>query len=109
MPEALGTASDQPAARSLARSGTSRSNSRSRVRYHAALKFIRRVHMYFELFLLPWVFLYGVSAFLFNHPDAFPDREVRTLDRSEIAYAGSGRLRSISWPRPWSSGVARAC
>ena len=41
--------------------------------------------MYFGLFLTPWVFLYGVSAFLFNHPDAFPDREVRTLDRSETA------------------------
>lgn len=33
--------------------------------------FIRRVHLYSGLFLVPWVFLYGVTAFLFNHPDFF--------------------------------------
>jgi hypothetical protein len=85
MPESLGTASDQPAEQPVSPVDPSRSKSRSRVRYNAALKMIRRVHMYVGLFLVPWVFLYGVSAFMFNHPDAFPDREVRTLDRSETA------------------------
>ena len=65
--------------------GPSGSASRSRIRFNAAVKLVRRVHMYVGLFLTPWVFLYGVSAFLFNHPDAFPDREVRTLGPSEIA------------------------
>jgi hypothetical protein len=31
--------------------------------------------MYLGLLLLPWVLLYGVSAFLFNHPGAFAERE----------------------------------
>jgi hypothetical protein len=38
--------------------------------------------------MIPWVFLYGVSAFLFNHPDAFPDREVRSIGPAEIAGTG---------------------
>jgi hypothetical protein len=49
------------------------------------MKLIRRAHMYAGLFLIPWVFLYGATAFLFNHPDAFPDREVRAVSRSEAA------------------------
>ena len=56
---------------------------RRRVRYNAAMKWARRAHMYAGLFLAPWVFLYGVSAFLFNHPDAFSDREVRSAPLSE--------------------------
>jgi hypothetical protein len=35
--------------------------------------------------MAPWVFLYGVTGFLFNHPDAFPDREVRAIGRRELA------------------------
>jgi hypothetical protein len=57
---------------------------RARVRYNAVLKIVRRAHMYAGLFMSPWVFLYGVTAFLFNHPDAFPDREVRTFGPSEV-------------------------
>jgi len=40
---------------------------------------IRRVHLYFGLFLVPWVLLYGVSAFLFNHPNAFSRSHASTL------------------------------
>jgi hypothetical protein len=58
---------------------------RSRARYNKTIKWVRRAHMYAGLFLLPWVFLYGITAFLFNHPDAFPDREVRIVSRSEAA------------------------
>ncbi|MGC4005669.1 MAG: PepSY domain-containing protein [Pirellulales bacterium] len=32
---------------------------------------IRRIHLYSGLLLLPWVFLYGVTGFLFNHPTFF--------------------------------------
>src|SRR3954469_7590145 len=59
--------------------------SRARVPPRRAMQWARRAHMFAGLFLIPWVFLYGVTAFLFNHPDAFPDREVRTVSRSEIA------------------------
>jgi hypothetical protein len=62
-----------------------RSQSRARVRYNAALKVIRKVHMFVGLFMAPWVFLYGVTGFLFNHPDAFPDRAVRTAGRSDLS------------------------
>lgn len=32
------------------------------------LKLVRRVHLYAGLFLLPFVFAYGLSGYLFNHP-----------------------------------------
>lgn len=63
--------------------GPPRSASRSRVRFNAALKWVRRVHMYFGLFLSPWILIYGISAILFNHPDAFSDQNILTLGRSE--------------------------
>jgi hypothetical protein len=56
----------------------------ARVRYNAALKLVRRVHLFAGLFMTPWVFLYGITGFLFNHPDAFPDREVRTAGLAEV-------------------------
>ena len=34
----------------------------------------RRSHLYAGLLLYPWVLLYGVTAFLFNHPTAFSDQ-----------------------------------
>ena len=50
-----------------------------RNRINKVMKVVRRIHLYSGLFMTPWVFLYGVSALLFNHPDAFPDGEVKTL------------------------------
>jgi hypothetical protein len=58
--------------------------SRARVHYNAALKLVRRVHLFAGLFMTPWVFLYGVTGFLFNHPAAFPDREVRAAGRAVL-------------------------
>ena len=45
---------------------------------------IRRGHLYAGLFLLPWVVLYGVTAFLFNHPTAFADQPAVSFGRSEL-------------------------
>ena len=36
------------------------------------IKFLRRIHLYAGLFLLPWVFLYGVTGAMFNHQELFP-------------------------------------
>ena len=47
--------------------------SRARLRFNQGMRVIRRVHLYAGLFMVPWVFLYGISALLFNHPDAFAD------------------------------------
>lgn len=38
------------------------------------LLFLRRVHLYSGLFLVPWVVVYGLSAALFNHPSWMPGR-----------------------------------
>lgn len=45
----------------------------------------RRLHMYFGLFLFPWALLYGVTAFLFNHPTAFSDEAVTTYGSDIVA------------------------
>ena len=50
-----------------------------------ALHWIRRSHLYFGLFLFPWALLYGVTAFLFNHPTAFSDQKSITFDRSSYS------------------------
>ncbi len=39
--------------------------------------YLRRLHLYTGITLAPWVLLYGISGFLFNHPD------VGGVDRSE--------------------------
>jgi hypothetical protein len=46
---------------------------------------VRRAHLYLGLFLFPWAVLYGVTAFLFNHPTAFSDQPTTTFGRSETA------------------------
>jgi hypothetical protein len=40
--------------------------------------------MYLGLFLLPWALLYGVTAFLFNHPNAFADQIVRPFGTDQF-------------------------
>jgi hypothetical protein len=44
--------------------------SRSRGRYNAAMKMLRRAHMYAGLSLKTFVLLYGLTDFLFNHPES---------------------------------------
>jgi hypothetical protein len=46
---------------------------------------VRRAHLFLGLFLLPWVALYGVTAFLFNHPTAFADQPMSHFGRSAVA------------------------
>ncbi|HCH63524.1 MAG TPA: hypothetical protein DFR83_12015 [Deltaproteobacteria bacterium] len=45
----------------------------------------RRVHLYFGLFLVPWVGLYGVTALLFNHPDWMHPRSMQAFGREVFA------------------------
>jgi hypothetical protein len=45
---------------------------------------VRRGHLYFGLFLVPWVLLYGVTGFLFNHPTAFADAPTASFGRDEL-------------------------
>lgn len=59
-----------PEADTKPRSKASRRPLRKRI-----MHVIRRGHLYLGLFLLPWVALYGATAFLFNHPSAFSDQQ----------------------------------
>jgi hypothetical protein len=79
----LGAASDSA-------SSATGTRSRARVRYNAALKLVRRAHMFAGLFLTPWVFLYGITGFLFNHPYAFPDVDLRHAGREDVASTALG-------------------
>src|SRR5688500_19605862 len=58
---------------------------RARVTYNAAMKVLRRVHLFSGLFMTPWVFLYGATALLFNHPDLFSGRQVIEVGPAELA------------------------
>ncbi|AMV37818.1 PepSY-associated TM helix domain-containing protein [Planctomyces sp. SH-PL62] len=49
-----------------------------------ALMVVRRSHLYAGLLLYPWVLLYGVTAFLFNHPTAFPDQTIIRFGREPM-------------------------
>jgi len=44
----------------------------------------RRSHMYAGLLLVPWVLLYGVTAFLFNHPTVFSDQAIYSITKSSL-------------------------
>jgi hypothetical protein len=59
------------------------------------MHWVRRLHLYSGLFMLPWVLLYGVTAFLFNHPGAFPDQPQVSFGNAEIEGTALQRL-----PRP---------
>lgn len=66
---------------------------------------VRRLHMYFGLFLFPWALLYGVTAFLFNHPGAFPDQPRLAFGRS--ATDGTA-LERLPTPREQAAAVVAA-
>lgn len=53
--------------------------------YRIAMHWVRRVHLYSGLFMFPWVMLYAITALLFNHPGAFPDRPQRVLTPADFA------------------------
>jgi hypothetical protein len=74
------TTTGQPAARN-----GSVKVQRRRPWMRVALQWIRRTHLYAGLFMLPWAMLYGVTAFLFNHPRAFPDHPQRIWTRDDFA------------------------
>lgn len=46
-----------------------------------AIHLLRRGHLYAGLLLLPWVFLYGITGFLFNHPTWFTDQTILSFGR----------------------------
>ena len=57
---------------------------RGRSRLRAFVLLLRRLHLYTGLLMLPWVLLYSVTAFLFNHPTFFSDQPTATFDASAL-------------------------
>lgn len=52
------------------RMGVQKGASASRRRaIQRGFRLARRLHLYFGLFMVPWVCLYGITALFFNHPD----------------------------------------
>lgn len=53
--------------------------------FNQFLKYVRRIHMYTGLLLLPWVLLFGLSGLFFNHPTWMtPTDVVYQADRSAV-------------------------
>jgi hypothetical protein len=48
------------------------------------MHYVRRGHLFFGLFMVPWVLLYGITGFLFNHPEVFPDKKIVSFGSREI-------------------------
>ena len=71
----------------------------------AAIMWVRRAHLYLGLFLFPWAVLYGVTAFLFNHPAAFSDAPA--IDFNKSVAAGTP-LADLPSPRQQAEEVVKA-
>jgi len=61
-----------------------------------AMQAVRRAHLYFGLFLLPWALLYGVTGFLFNHPAFFADSPIIYFDKSDLSDAGLAGIPELN-------------
>jgi hypothetical protein len=63
-----------------------------RLRWAQVRLAIRRAHLYSGLALVPFVVLYGATAFLFNHPSVGSELAQRSLSRAELAAHGGAAL-----------------
>lgn len=82
-------------------------NARSRRRRkikNRIMKWLRRIHLYSGLFMLPWVLLYGVTALLFNHPTSFSPWEGT---RFSAPPGDDDPFASLPGPRELAAGIAR--
>jgi hypothetical protein len=67
------------------------------------IHFVRRLHLYLGLSLLPWFLAYGVSSMVFSHPGAFeqkpadgvPDWKVRFDRHYDIGVVPDGDQREV--------------
>ncbi|TWU58834.1 hypothetical protein Poly51_16140 [Rubripirellula tenax] len=66
---------------------TNETESKNRKRRTRFTMVLRRVHLYAGLFLLPWVFLYGITGAMFNHYGLFSEANI--VDVPSSALSGS--------------------
>lgn len=88
------TANSPPDADDRGRDQTSVAGVRQRPMYRQAMHLIRRGHLYLGLFLFPWALLYGLTAFLFNHPTIFNDQPTTTFGPEALAGTPAAELPS---------------
>jgi hypothetical protein len=60
----------------------------ARAAWGRAMRVVRRIHLYSGLLLVPFVVLYGVTAFLFNHPAVWSSASEERVQDAELAAAG---------------------
>lgn len=65
----------------------------------------RRTHLYVGLFLLPWVFLYGITGAMYNHQSLFPHVSISPVPDSISAGTSIGDFPS---PNELAGQVVRA-
>ncbi len=58
---------------------------RRRPFHRRVVQLLRRLHMYAGLLMVPWVVLYGITGFLFNHPNAFSDQPAASFGPAALA------------------------
>lgn len=80
---------------------------RARTRFNQSMKLVRRAHLYAGLFMTPWVFLYGITATLFNHPQLLSDVEQTQRSIAPADLAGTP-LATFPTPQALASQVVSA-
>lgn len=64
---------------------TVRKSTGKRAAWTKTMIFLRRVHLYAGLFLLPWVFLYGITGAMYNHQWLLPDASFTSFTPETLA------------------------
>lgn len=66
---------------------------------------LRRIHLYAGLFLLPWVFLYGITGAMYNHLGLMPEVEFRSVSASQLQQTS---LAEFPTPASLAAAVVKA-
>lgn len=68
----------------------------ARLRRVRFTRVIRRIHLYAGLLLLPWIFLFGLSGMLFNHPNLGEEVVGRPLARADLGALQAWSAQAIA-------------
>lgn len=66
---------------------------------------LRRIHLYAGLFLLPWVFLYGITGAMYNHYGLLPEASIQSISAEELQ---ASSLKQIPEPVAFAKQVLDA-
>lgn len=66
---------------------------------------LRRIHLYAGLFLLPWVFLYGITGAMYNHYGLLPEASIQNISADQLQ---DSSLQQIPEPVAFAKQVVEA-